>query len=197
MDDEVNMRRTGWKLWGVLFAGFVVLLVASWFYLKNRFDMDKTPESFRYVAKFEKEGVPAFRLKTVKGAEFDFASVKAPVVIINFWASWCDPCVQEFASMLKLFDQLGGNVVVVAVSMDDDPKDLENFLKLFKVPRPGFEVVWDKDKKIGEMYGVGKLPESFIVGPDRRLVRKVIGIEDWATPQAVSYFGGLAEMGSK
>ncbi len=191
------MQRGGWKLWGLLFAGFVVVLVASWFYLKNRFDMDKTPESFQYVAKFEKEGVPAFQLKTVNGADFDFAALTAPVVVINFWASWCDPCVQEFASMLKLVEQMQGKAAIVAVSMDDDQKDLENFLKLFKVPRPGFEVLWDKDKKISALYGVGKLPESFIVGADRRLVRKVIGIEDWATPQAVSYFKELAETGSK
>jgi hypothetical protein len=77
--------------------------------------------------------------------------------------------------------------------MDDDEKDLRAFTKLFKVPRMGFEVLWDREKKVMGTYGVGKLPESYIVGPDRKLIRKVLGIENWATESAVSYFNSLAQ----
>jgi hypothetical protein len=80
--------------------------------------------------------------------------------------------------------------------MDDDEKDLRAFTKLFKVPRLGFEVLWDRKGQVKATYAVGKLPESYIVGPDRKLIRKVLGIENWATENAISYFKSLAEKNS-
>ncbi len=97
--------------------------------------------------------------------------------------------------MLKLIKEMKGRVLVVAVSMDDEEKDLRAFLKIFKVPQPGFEVIWDRDKSIGRAYDVGKLPETFIVGADRKLRRKVLGIEDWASPNAMAYFESLIAEG--
>lgn len=179
--------------WMIGFVVFVFVLAGLWWALKEKFDANTTPESYGYVAKFEKDGIPPIEAVDLEGKPFDLSKVDAPVVIVNFWASWCGPCVEEFPSMLKLVDALEGKVTIVAVSMDDDEKDLRAFAKLFKVPRKGFEVLWDKDKKVMETYAVGKLPESYIVGPNRKLIRKVLGIEDWATDNAISYFKTLAE----
>lgn len=190
--DPARVAR-GRAVWGIGFVLFSIALVAVWWLLKIKFEANTTPESISYVARFEKEGVPAITAPDLDGHAFDLASVKAPVVIVNFWASWCGPCVEEFPSMLKLVDSMKGKVAIVAVSMDDDEKDLRAFTKLFKVPKPGFEVLWDREKKVMGVYGVGKLPESYIVGPDRKLIRKVLGIENWATPNAVAYFNSLAE----
>lgn len=188
--------------WILGVTAFFVLLLGTWVLLREKFNVDKLPESYGFVAKFEVEGVPPFSGTAVgwspsekeprlEGAPFQLDQVKEPIVIVNFWASWCNPCVQEFPSMVNLIGQMKGKVAIVAVSMDDDEKDLMTFAKLFKVPQPGFYVVWDKDKSIGAKYGVGKLPESYLVGPDRKLVRKVLGIEDWASPGAISYFESL------
>lgn len=179
--------------WGIGFGVFVVLLVGLWWALKVRFDANTTPESYSYVAKFEKDGIPAIEALDLAGQPFDLAKTSAPIVIVNFWASWCGPCVEEFPSMLKLVDVMDGKVAIVAVSMDDDEKDLKAFTKLFKVPRKGFEVLWDRDKKVMNRYGVGKLPESYIVGPDRKLIRKVLGIENWANENAIAYFKTLIQ----
>lgn len=179
--------------WGVGFVIFVFVLAGLWWALKNKYDANTTPESYGFVAKFEKEGIPQVDAIDLDGKKFDLSKIDTPVVIVNFWASWCGPCVEEFPSMLKLVDAMGGKVTIVAVSMDDDEKDLRAFAKLFKVPRKGFEVLWDREKKVMNTYAVGKLPESYIVGPDRKLIRKVLGIENWATPDAISYFKSLAE----
>lgn len=183
--------------WGIGFAVFVVVLAAAWWALKVKFDANQAPESYGYVAKFEKEGIPPIEAVDLNGKAFDLAKVSTPVVIVNFWASWCGPCVEEFPSMLKLVEAMGGKVTIVAVSMDDDEKDLRAFVKLFKVPRANFEVLWDRDKKVMGTYAVGKLPESYIVGHDRKLIRKVLGIENWATPSAIAYFKSLAEEASR
>lgn len=179
--------------WGAGLVLFLGLLVVSWFALNKRYDADVTPESYSYVERFEKEGIPAIQAIELDGGAFDLSKVREPVVIVNFWASWCNPCVEEFPSMLKLVEALKGQVAVVAISMDDEEKDLIAFAKLFNVPRAGFYVAWDKDKKVMADYGVGKLPESYIVGPKRKLVRKVLGIENWASENAIAYFSELAK----
>lgn len=179
--------------WAIGFVIFLVVLFGAWWLMKVKFDADVTPESFSYLSKFEKSGVPSIEAADLLGKPFDLAKVTTPVVIVNFWASWCGPCVEEFPSMLKLIEAMPGKVTIVAISMDDDEKDLRAFTKLFKVPRPGFEVLWDRGGKVKATYAVGKLPESYIVGPDRKLIRKVLGIENWATENAISYFKSLAE----
>ncbi len=179
--------------WMIGFVVFVIVLAGVWWLLKQKYDANTAPESYGYVAKFERDGIPAIEAVDLSGRPFDLAKVDTPVVIVNFWASWCGPCVEEFPSMLKLVEALDGKVTIVAVSMDDEETDLRAFTKLFKVPRKGFEVLWDREKKVMNTYAVGKLPESYIVGPDRKLIRKVLGIEDWATDNAISYFKSLAE----
>ena len=178
--------------WMVGFVLFVVALAAAWWTMKVKYDVNAVPPSYSYVAKFEKDGIPGLEAVDLNGKAFDLSKVTTPVVIVNFWASWCGPCVEEFPSMLKLADAMEGKLTIIAVSMDDDEKDLRSFAKLFKVPRKGFEVLWDREKKVMATYAVGKLPESYIVGPDRKLIRKVLGIENWATENAIAYFKSLA-----
>jgi thiol-disulfide isomerase/thioredoxin len=193
--DQTARAAVAKAMWGFGFVLFAIALTGVWWLLKLKYDANTTPESYSYVAKFEKEGIPSIEATDLDGKPFDLSRVATPIVIVNFWASWCGPCVEEFPSMLRLIAEMKGKVTIVAVSMDDDEKDLRAFTKLFKVPKPGFEVLWDKDKKVMGTYGVGKLPESYIVGPDRKLIRKVLGIENWATPNAIQYFTSLAEKG--
>ncbi len=204
--------------WGLGFVVFLVVLAAAWFALQKKYDMDIAPESYSFVDRFERDGVPDIEVPAIapatangkananersakdgpaKGAHqlgvLRLGDIKEPIVIVNFWASWCNPCVEEFPSMLKLVEALDGKVAIVAVSMDDELNDLTAFSKLFGVPRKGFYVGWDEKKKVMEDYGVGKLPESYIVGRDRKLIRKVLGIENWASENAIAYFKELAQ----
>lgn len=156
--------------------------------------VNKTPAEFKLITKMENEGVPDFQLERLDGTTLKFSELKGKIVILNFWASWCNPCVEEFPSMIKLVDHFKGDVVVVAVSTDDDRKDIEAFLKAFGLPKPGFEVVWDKNKEVMAQYGINKIPESFLVGKDLKLIRKVLGIENWYSDGAVSYFQGLVQV---
>lgn len=174
--------------------GFLLGLYGLWVFLKEKYSFE-APPIYSSVARFERDGVPKIQAKDVLDRSFDLHARPEPLVIVNFWASWCAPCVEEFPSMLKLIKEMKGRVLVVAVSMDDEEKDLRAFLKIFKVPQPGFEVIWDQDKSIGRAYDVGKLPETFIVGADRKLRRKVLGIEDWASPNAMAYFESLIAEG--
>lgn len=174
---------------GAIVSGLVAVGLFAW-YKRNesRLPVNQSPAEFQVISKMEADGVPDFELQRLDGSTFRFSELKGKLIVLNFWASWCNPCVEEFPSLVKLAEKGGGDIVVVAVSTDEQRKDIEPFLKLFGLPKPGFEIVWDKDKKVMEKYGVGKIPESFIVKPDFRLARKILGVEDWASDDAVSYF---------
>lgn len=177
----------------LVFLAFSALVVGVWFALAKKFNVDKAPSSFSVVERFERDGVPSLSgYAYTGGSAVNTAEISAPVLILNFWASWCDPCVEEFSSMLELVEKMKGKVAVVAISQDENEEDMKTFLNLFKVPRPGFYVISDKERAIGAQFAVSKLPESFIAGPDRKLVRKVLGVENWASEPAIQYFSDLA-----
>ncbi len=179
-------------------GGIVAVLIAIgivWWYQANvnKLPVNQSPAEFKIIDQMESVGVPDFTLERIDGSPFKLADLKGKVVVVNFWASWCNPCVEEFPSMVKLVDRMKDDVVVVAISTDDKKEDILPFLKAFGVPRPGFEVVWDKDKKVMEQYGIKKIPESFIVGRDFKLVRKVLGVEDWAGEGAIGFFQAVKD----
>jgi cytochrome c biogenesis protein CcmG/thiol:disulfide interchange protein DsbE len=151
----------------------------------------RPPESTQILNEMEKTGLPEFKLKDLKGVETSLSQFKGKIVVINFWASWCAPCVSEFPSLMKLIAKYKGEIVLLAVSADYEEKDIETFLKAFKVNDPNVHVMWDKDQEVAKKYGTFKLPESYIVARDGKLIRKVTGVDDWSTTEAFEYFADV------
>lgn len=174
----------------------VALLVTSglivWYRMnESRLPANQSPAEFQMLNQMETEGVPDFELERLDGSRLKLSDYKGKLIVINFWASWCNPCVEEFPSMVKLAQRMQGDLVVIAVSTDEIRADIEPFLKAFEIPKEGFEIVWDREHKIMNTYGVKKIPESFIVGTDFRLARKIVGTEDWGSDNAVAFFRAL------
>jgi cytochrome c biogenesis protein CcmG/thiol:disulfide interchange protein DsbE len=169
----------------------VVGVVAYFLKNKDRLTYQTQPPQFSILDRMQKEGVPPLELPRVKGPDLKLSELKGKIVIVNFWASWCNPCVQEFPSFIELIKHYKGEVVLVAVSTDEDRSDMEAFLKVFKIPMAGIEVLMDPKRVTADAWGVGKIPESFLIGRDGKLIRKIAGIDNWATPDAFSYFDGL------
>jgi len=178
-------------------SGVIVFLVAAvlgfgwWKYSDFLHQGRKAPESAQILNKLKSEGVPSFTLDDLNGQSFGLETYRGKLVILNFWAAWCDPCVAEFPSLLKLIDNFKGEVILIAISADHEEKDIHNFLKAFKANSPHIRVAWDKDYTIAKLYGTEKLPESYIIGREGQLIRKVSGVDDWATPDAFEYFEHL------
>ncbi|MCK6586695.1 MAG: TlpA family protein disulfide reductase [Polyangiaceae bacterium] len=86
------------------------------------------------------------------------------VVILDFWATFCEPCKKSFPKYQELMDQFGGDLVVIAVSVDDPEDVKEDQIKEF-VSATGvkFKVVWDKDKNAVKTYSPPKMPTSYII----------------------------------
>lgn len=80
---------------------------------------------------------------------------------------------------------------MLAISGDYEEPDIKTFIKAFKVYDPNIYVMWDKDQEVAKKFGTFKLPESYLIGRKGELIRKVSGVEDWATPEAMAFFDGL------
>ena len=148
----------------------------------------QAPEATLILNKMEAEGVPDFSIKDLKGDAYRLSDLKGKIIVLNFWASWCAPCVKEFPSLKRLSDHFKGQVVVVAVSHDNSRDDLDSFMQSFGGQTTSFSVYWDQDRSIGKLYGVRVLPETFIIGRDLKLIRKVSGDEEWDHPMTLEFF---------
>ena len=108
-------------------------------------------------------------------------------VVLNFWATWCPPCIQEMPSLVQLQKQLGDKVTILAVSEDDDDSAYKQFVKDHNV-----DLLTVRDiKHSNELYGTFKFPETFVIDKDGKIVRKFIGAADWTSPEIVDYLKKL------
>lgn len=147
--------------------------------------------STQLLDEMEKSGAPSFTLKDLSGKPYRLADFPNSVVIINFWASWCAPCVKEFPSLKRLVEKMDHKVKILAISADNDRADLDSFLKSFGTLPSDFIVLWDKEKQVAESFGTQVFPESYIFGPNGKLIRKVAGIDEWDSPMALQFFNDL------
>jgi DsbE subfamily thiol:disulfide oxidoreductase len=105
---------------------------------------------------------PEFTLKTLDGARtVTLSELRGKKVLINFWASWCPPCVEETPALIEAYKQLNDpNVAFVAIGMQDETANLQKFAKDYGIP---YIVVEDPDGKVGDAYGVRGLPTTLFI----------------------------------
>lgn len=106
------------------------------------------------------------------------AEAKGKVVIVDFWATYCQPCKKSFPKYQELVEQFGGELAVIAVSVDEpgdvDEAKLKEFAAGTKVK---FPIVWDKEHKTAEAYKPPKMPTSFIIDKDGNVAHQHAGYE--------------------
>ena len=146
--------------------------------------------------RFEK-GAPApnFTLPDLNGKMVSLADYKDQVVLLNIWATWCRPCVEEMPSMEKLHQELKGEkFIILAVSIDEaGVKAVRPFMKKHKL---SFPALIDSAGTINSLYQTSGVPESFIIDKQGNILEEIIGPRDWAAPGALKYFRSLIQENS-
>jgi thiol-disulfide isomerase/thioredoxin len=156
--------------------------------------LTETPPSIASVEQMEKEGVPNFTYKDLSGQTHDLASLKGKIVILNFWASWCAPCIEEVPSLIKLIKEFKGEVQLIAVSGDSNREDIEVFLKSFpELKGENVSIVYDEDRAVMKRFDISRLPESLVLDKDHKLAKKLVGSIDWYTKDSLAYMKTLLE----
>lgn len=147
----------------------------------------RPPGQYRAVGLGEE--VPAFTLRKDDGQPVSLADFRGKIVVLNFWASWCGPCVDELPS-LKQFAQKysGDDLVVLGVSLDEDPDAYDEFIKKYAINFPNMR---NPSHSVSDRYGTFKLPETYIISRDGHLLNKIIGPTDWSSPQMLDYVDSL------
>jgi peroxiredoxin len=132
---------------------------------------------------------PVASLPAKAGKPTHLSDFKGKVVVLNFWATWCRPCVEEAPALNHLQQRIasrGG--IIIGVSIDDDPAKYEKFLKDFSVP---FPTCRDPSAKVMHAYGTFIIPETYIIDRHGRIARKIIGPQRWDSPELTAYFDYL------
>lgn len=128
---------------------------------------------------------------TLESKKIRISDFKGKIIIFNFWASWCGPCIEEVPSLIKLV-QANPNIVVIGISGDNQRSDIDAFLKSFPdFSKPPIYLISQDNQKWISYFSVGKLPESFIFDGQGMMVKKIAGTINWHTEESLAYFKSL------
>jgi thiol-disulfide isomerase/thioredoxin len=139
------------------FSGFISTQIVWDIFQLNA--EQSTEENNRYgVYESNLKSIP---LKTIEGKSIDIPSLTSPIIILNFWASWCLPCLKEFPSLMQLKKKFEGQVSIIGINGDED-KPEEQIKKMSEKYQLEFFHVTDKDSSIGDKFLVTAYPFTVI-----------------------------------
>jgi thiol-disulfide isomerase/thioredoxin len=145
---------------------------------KLRLDIPKTPTA-----------APNFELKDPAGQPLSLSELKGKVVFVNFWATWCLPCIEEMPAMEKLHQELQKEgLVILAVNFQEGPARVKEFLTEHNLT---FMALLDRDGKVAERYLAWALPVSVIINKRGEIVARAMGSKDWDSKESLQYFRQL------
>lgn len=113
---------------------------------------------------------------------------RGKIVVLNFWATWCPPCVEEMPSLVAMQAKMKDKVTVLAVSTDHDKAAYDKFIREKTV---GLLTVRDSELKSARLYGTYRYPETFVIDANGVLRRKFIGPVEWNNPEIIDYLNKL------
>jgi cytochrome c biogenesis protein CcmG, thiol:disulfide interchange protein DsbE len=135
------------------------------------------------------DAAPGFSIAAEGGRTVSLPDFGGKLLVLNFWATWCPPCIEETPSLSEFaarFSRKG--VVVLGVSVDKDEKAYRAFLQQY---RPVFLTARDAEARINADYGTFKYPETYIINAKGKVVQKIIGPTNWSDEKMTAYVDSL------
>lgn len=131
---------------------------------------------------------PAIELLTPDGASYTLASLRGKAVLVNFWATWCEPCVAEMPSLQRLRDRFVPRFEVLGVNYQEGPARIKAFVDKSGVT---FPIVRDTDGAVAKAWGARIFPSSYVVDRAGNVKHVLIGGADWTGAELVSTIRAL------
>jgi len=131
-----------------------------------------------------KPAAPPVELLTPEGVPFSLKQLRGKVVLVNFWATWCEPCITEMPSLQRLRNELAAEgFEVLAVNYQEGPARINGFIQKMNLTLP---VVRDTDGSVARSWGARVFPVSYLVDRDGNIRHWISGAADWTSPRLVS-----------
>ncbi|HSB30431.1 MAG TPA: TlpA disulfide reductase family protein [Candidatus Sulfobium mesophilum] len=138
---------------------------------------DTKPVSPSEIEKLDKNRAPEFSLKDLSGRPVTLSSLKGKVVLLNFWATWCPPCISEMPVFNKLYKEMRGRgLEIVAISADRSESYVRDFVSKHSLD---LRVLFDADRSVTKQYKVFSMPTTFLIDKNGVIVEKFFGEYDW------------------
>ncbi len=160
---------------------FILILVFEWFQ-RDRF----RPVKVGYPA-------PLFRLPLLGGGEVALEDYRGRVIFLNFWATWCTPCVEELPYIEHLYKIFKEENRFKLLTINIDRGRREKIALFAKEYRLTFPILLDPEGRVARLYKTTGVPETFIIGKDGIIVEKVVGPRNWISPLYINKLKGIIE----
>lgn len=170
-----------------LFIGLSIFLVVQYFRgMQNSAAQEKQAACLAFDGQpQDQQPAPDFELTDLQGKKQRLSQYRGKVILLNFWATWCPPCVEELPSLVKLAATVNPNeLAVITVSVDENAQVIKDFMSRTKQNLSVLPVWLDPTKKIPESFGTTKFPETFLIDPQGKIRYKFIYKRDWISPEA-------------
>lgn len=133
------------------------------------------------------DAAPDFTVTTDNGQAVSLDHFGGKLMVLNFWASWCEPCVEETPSLSAFAEQYKNKgVVVLAVSVDKDPEAYHKFVERF---HPAFLTA--RDLRVHAQYGTFVYPETYVIDTSGKVLRKYAEAKNWMNQDMLSDINSL------
>jgi thiol-disulfide isomerase/thioredoxin len=165
-------------------AALVFLLVAPALAAadEGEADMPDRTKLGEFVPSLQPYPAPAISLADTTGDSVELSKLQGKLVVINLWATWCEPCLREMPSLERLQSRLGERIAVLAVSEDrGGNKTVEPFIA--KLGLKSVKIYIDPKSEVGHAFGARGLPTSFLIDGEGKVLGRVEGAAEWDSPK--------------
>ena len=132
---------------------------------------------------------PAIDLLDASGQRVKLHDYRGKITVVNFWASWCPPCVEEIPSLNRLREQMQGQPFeLISINYADNPEKIHEFMNRVNVQ---FPVLIDPNGKLSQQWNVIGFPSTFVIGKDGKILYGVNAAIQWDAPEVINALKAL------
>jgi thiol-disulfide isomerase/thioredoxin len=130
---------------------------------------------------------PALELEDLDGNPVTLEQFRGKFLVVNFWATWCDPCTREWPDLDLLATRLieREDIAVIAISVDQEPEAIAPYLERMGLGQSNVQILRAKAPDAQKLWGSDKIPDTYFVSPEGELEAKFVNIREWGRPKAI------------